>query len=345
MEEVEDVDVTDDGVGWEEFLRVKIRIDLTKPLSRGRVIKLNGKDLWVAFNTKKIPRFSFSCGVVMHDSRRFNDNAGRRNQQGEETLEYGSWLRVASPKRHYGHGGGWSNGQKQTFRQEGENSGETESNRSRRAYGRDDGGERRSEGGPVQGMAATRAQAVDRLFTSDAAIPNKERDDEERRDHGDCAINASETDGEREVITSRNQGVHKVRDISFMEKEQGDLERDNDIQNSNRKGASVYVGQWDALKEKIVWSTMGKEQVSPFTTCFMSGSTSPSLNDMEDFSASSMSPIRRNRGRKGGKNYASSQGQVRVRTKAANKGGGNHNTIAKVPTREESQGDKGIGKM
>lgn len=32
--EVEDVDVTDDGVGWGEFLRVKIRIDL-QTVSKG----------------------------------------------------------------------------------------------------------------------------------------------------------------------------------------------------------------------------------------------------------------------------------------------------------------------
>ena len=33
--EVEDIDILDDGVGWGEYLRVKIRIDLSKPLARG----------------------------------------------------------------------------------------------------------------------------------------------------------------------------------------------------------------------------------------------------------------------------------------------------------------------
>ena len=32
--EVEDVDVLDDGVGWGEYLRVKICIDLSKPLAQ-----------------------------------------------------------------------------------------------------------------------------------------------------------------------------------------------------------------------------------------------------------------------------------------------------------------------
>jgi hypothetical protein len=55
--EVEDVDVMDDGVGWGEFLRIIIRLDLTKPLSKGRIIKLKGKDLWVAFQYEKCPGF------------------------------------------------------------------------------------------------------------------------------------------------------------------------------------------------------------------------------------------------------------------------------------------------
>ena len=37
---VEDVDTDEEGVGWGKFLRVRIRIDVTKPLARGRVINL-----------------------------------------------------------------------------------------------------------------------------------------------------------------------------------------------------------------------------------------------------------------------------------------------------------------
>jgi hypothetical protein len=96
--EVEDVDVTDDGVGWGEFLQVKIRIDLSKPLARGRIIKLNGKDLWVAFQYEKISKFCFVCGTVVHDGRRCREVTGRRAQKREETEEYGTWLRVESPK-------------------------------------------------------------------------------------------------------------------------------------------------------------------------------------------------------------------------------------------------------
>jgi len=40
---VEDVETEDDGVGWGTYLRVKIRLDIAKPLARGRVLKMNGR--------------------------------------------------------------------------------------------------------------------------------------------------------------------------------------------------------------------------------------------------------------------------------------------------------------
>jgi hypothetical protein len=37
--EVEEVDVLEEGVEWGEFLRVRVVLDLTKPLARGRILK------------------------------------------------------------------------------------------------------------------------------------------------------------------------------------------------------------------------------------------------------------------------------------------------------------------
>ena len=42
---VEEVDTDGDGVGWGEFLWVKIRVDLTKPLARGRKMWVDGINL------------------------------------------------------------------------------------------------------------------------------------------------------------------------------------------------------------------------------------------------------------------------------------------------------------
>jgi hypothetical protein len=47
--EVIEVDVDEDRVGWGEFLRVRIVLDLSKPFARGRIFRLRDKTIWVAF--------------------------------------------------------------------------------------------------------------------------------------------------------------------------------------------------------------------------------------------------------------------------------------------------------
>lgn len=46
---VEAVDTEANGMGWGEFLRVKIQLDLTKPLLRGRKLNIQGKLGWITF--------------------------------------------------------------------------------------------------------------------------------------------------------------------------------------------------------------------------------------------------------------------------------------------------------
>lgn len=62
--QVEEVDVDEEGVGWGEYLRVRIMLDLSKPLSRGRRLKLKGKSIWIAFQYERIPRFCFKCRII-----------------------------------------------------------------------------------------------------------------------------------------------------------------------------------------------------------------------------------------------------------------------------------------
>lgn len=88
---VEEVETAKDGVGWGEFLRVKIILDPAKHLSRGRILKLQGKLVWIAFQYEKIPKFCFRCDVICHDAARCLSREHRL--QGERTqqiiLEYG----------------------------------------------------------------------------------------------------------------------------------------------------------------------------------------------------------------------------------------------------------------
>ncbi|XP_059450945.1 uncharacterized protein LOC132181722 [Corylus avellana] len=95
--EVEMVDTRADGIGWGEFLRVRILLDLAKPLARGRMLKVKGKSKWIAFQYERLPKFCFYCGVLSHDKTRCLFKSKMRFQ--ENSPEYGMWLRASSPTR------------------------------------------------------------------------------------------------------------------------------------------------------------------------------------------------------------------------------------------------------
>lgn len=57
--ELFEVDVAGDGVGWRWCLRIRVGIDLTKELERGRALNITGKSHWVTFKYEKLPMFCF----------------------------------------------------------------------------------------------------------------------------------------------------------------------------------------------------------------------------------------------------------------------------------------------
>lgn len=62
---VEMVDTDANGIGWGEFLRVKILLDLSKPLPRGRKINIQGKCVWITFQYEHLPKLCFTCGIIV----------------------------------------------------------------------------------------------------------------------------------------------------------------------------------------------------------------------------------------------------------------------------------------
>lgn len=49
MGQVEAVKTDEQGTGWGEFLRVRVKMDLSKPITRGRKLKIEGQTIWVKF--------------------------------------------------------------------------------------------------------------------------------------------------------------------------------------------------------------------------------------------------------------------------------------------------------
>ena len=53
-----------------DFLRIRVEVDVLKPLCRGRKVVLdNEKEVSVAFRYEKLPNFCYWCGMVCHDDK------------------------------------------------------------------------------------------------------------------------------------------------------------------------------------------------------------------------------------------------------------------------------------
>ncbi|XP_040987678.1 uncharacterized protein LOC121235396 [Juglans microcarpa x Juglans regia] len=94
---VEEVEVDGDDVGWGRFLRVKILLNLKKPLAKGWgwTITLQGLKTWIPIQYEKLPRFCLKCGRIVHEEK----GCPVPILMETSNRQFGSWLRVES--------GGW----------------------------------------------------------------------------------------------------------------------------------------------------------------------------------------------------------------------------------------------
>jgi len=92
--QVVEVETDEDGVGWGEYLLVRVWVDLSKPLVWGRMLKLNGNSTWIVFQYEKLTKFCFQCGMVRHGVGGCLNlkMAGRKGNPPQ--VQFGSWLQA-----------------------------------------------------------------------------------------------------------------------------------------------------------------------------------------------------------------------------------------------------------
>ncbi|KAL2924172.1 hypothetical protein RDABS01_028795 [Bienertia sinuspersici] len=86
--------------GWTKYMRIRVRMNVNKPLPRGSTMKLSGERLWVDIRIERLPGFCYSCGCLGHVLCECNDYD---EEVPESELPYGQWLRV-SPVKLRGRG-------------------------------------------------------------------------------------------------------------------------------------------------------------------------------------------------------------------------------------------------
>jgi hypothetical protein len=91
---VEEVDVTSGRVGWGRCLRIRVLIDLTKPLDRGHALLLNGKSIWVNFKYEKLPQFAIHVSEYTMIKGPVKAEGGFKLNNEELAKQWGVWLQV-----------------------------------------------------------------------------------------------------------------------------------------------------------------------------------------------------------------------------------------------------------
>ena len=66
------------------FMRIRVTIDLTKPLCRGqRITTARGGDGWVSFKYERLPIMCYVCGMLTHNDRECTSGSRPRGPQSE----------------------------------------------------------------------------------------------------------------------------------------------------------------------------------------------------------------------------------------------------------------------
>ncbi|KAL0009863.1 hypothetical protein SO802_004971 [Lithocarpus litseifolius] len=101
--EVLDVDVMQSGVQWSKYLRVRVKIDVTRKLIRGKRIAIEeGTTRWVNFKYERLPNFCYSCSMLDHDLKDCLERKVEGFILANEDLQYGAWMRGEVPVRRVG---------------------------------------------------------------------------------------------------------------------------------------------------------------------------------------------------------------------------------------------------
>ncbi|KAJ0008131.1 hypothetical protein Pint_29751 [Pistacia integerrima] len=83
-----EVDVGENGLGWGSFLRVKVEVELTKPLVRGRILRMGEQKYWIAFKQTEESITQFGPWLRARSSKFYSKESKRYGGSTDQSTEY-----------------------------------------------------------------------------------------------------------------------------------------------------------------------------------------------------------------------------------------------------------------
>lgn len=92
------MEIEDDVLGLDRFRRIRLMIDVSKPLRRYQRIKdKKGKEVLVEYKYERLPYFCFACGIIGHSEK---DCLKVPEEEKKKTLGWNIFLRASPRKGH-----------------------------------------------------------------------------------------------------------------------------------------------------------------------------------------------------------------------------------------------------
>ncbi|KAK3206646.1 hypothetical protein Dsin_020692 [Dipteronia sinensis] len=82
-------------------MKVKVLLDISKPLKRWLRLKLDKSDniVVVALKYERLPEFCYACGRIGHGIKDCPDGEARKGALDGTPTRYGSWLKALMPDK------------------------------------------------------------------------------------------------------------------------------------------------------------------------------------------------------------------------------------------------------
>ena len=84
------------------FMRIRVLIDITRPLCHGRIISLDSDDdRFISFKYKRLPNICYWCGMVSHANKDYTIWLSSKGSLKVEDQQFGHWIRatLVNPSR------------------------------------------------------------------------------------------------------------------------------------------------------------------------------------------------------------------------------------------------------
>lgn len=90
IEDVMEIDTSNSGCAWGQFLCMKVHINISEPLIRSRLMNFDDKILWLPVKYERLPYLCFHYGVIKHKGEGYTKLIRGNNESYKS--EYGQWL-------------------------------------------------------------------------------------------------------------------------------------------------------------------------------------------------------------------------------------------------------------